>query len=119
MARTQDFQSCNRSSILRRATMGWFNIIEKLLAGERVTIRPSGNSMTPRIRSKDEVTISPVGKNPIEEGMIVLAKVKGKHYLHLVTAVRGARVQISNNHGHINGWTTKNRVYGIVTKVER
>lgn len=74
--------------------------------------------MTPRIQSGQKVTISPVGKIPIEPGMIVLAKVKGRHYLHLVSATDIARVQISNNHGHINGWTTLDRVYGIVTKVD-
>lgn len=69
--------------------------------------------MTPRIQSGQEVTIRPIDEK-IVPGMIVLAKVKGRHYLHLVSARDGRRVQISNNHGHVNGWTTVDRVFGIV-----
>lgn len=97
--------------------MSWPKIVERLEAGEDVTIRPSGQSMTPRIRSKQPVTLSPLGDLPIEVGMIVLARVKGRFYLHLVTARDGNRVQISNNHGYVNGWTTTERVYGVVAKI--
>lgn len=33
------------------------------------------------------------------------------------TAIEGDRYQISNNHGHINGWTTRTKIYGIVTEI--
>lgn len=96
--------------------MSWEPIIQKLADGQPVTIRPKGQSMTPKIRSGEQITIVPVGRHRLETGLIVLAKVKGNHYLHLITAIDGDRIQISNNHGHINGWTTRDRVYGIVTR---
>lgn len=96
--------------------MGWNQIVDRLQNGYEVTLRPRGQSMTPKIKSGEEVTITPIGDTAIEKGMIVLAKVKGRHYLHLVSAINGEHVQISNNHGHVNGWTTKNRVFGIVNK---
>jgi hypothetical protein len=73
--------------------------------------------MTPRISSGQLCTVEPV-KNPLKKGDIVLAKVRGTPYLHLVTAVRIDQVQISNNHGHVNGWTGFQHVYGILTKVQ-
>lgn len=97
--------------------MSWPRIVSRLENGEDVTINPRGQSMTPRIKSRQSVTISPVGDTPIEEGMVVLAKVRGRYYLHLVTVVDGNRVQISNNHGFVNGWTTLDKVFGIVTEV--
>ena len=56
----------------------------------------------------------------LEVGDIVLARVAGTVYLHLVSAVDQARkrVQISNNHGRINGWTSHDRVFGICIAVD-
>lgn len=73
--------------------------------------------MTPKIMPKQEVTISPFDGH-IAEGMVVLAKVHGRYYLHLVSALEGDRVQISNNHGHVNGWTNKAKVYGVVSGIK-
>jgi translation initiation factor IF-1 len=103
--------------------MSWSRIIDRLEAGESVSIRPTGNSMTPRIMPKDKVTISPIKRagrldHPIEEGMVVLAKVNGRHFLHLVSGRTGDRIQISNNHGHVNGWTHIDKVYGYVSAIE-
>ena len=51
---------------------------------------------------------------------MVLCQVRGKQWLHLVTGMRndGKSYQISNNKGHVNGWTTRDKIYGVVTKVE-
>lgn len=98
--------------------MSWPRIIERLGKGEDVTIRPTGQSMTPRIKSKQQVTISPVDPDKIEIGDIVLAKVAGRHYLHLISAIDGDRIQISNNHGYVNGWTNRKKVFGIVTAID-
>ena len=95
--------------------MSYPKIIERLARGEKVTIRPSGNSMTPRIKNKQEITISPISS--FDVGDVVLAKVSGRYYIHLVSAVDGDRVQISNNHGHVNGWTHRTKVFGIVKDV--
>jgi hypothetical protein len=51
----------------------------------------------------------------LKTGMIVLARVSGRVYLHKITAVDYGRhrVQIGNNRGGINGWTAYEKVYGI------
>ena len=48
------------------------------------------------------------------------SRVAGTTYLHLVSAVDAGtgRVQISNNRGRVNGWTSRDKVYGICTAVE-
>jgi len=80
---------------------------------ERVTIHPRGHSMEPLIMDRQKVTIVRVtGDDEIAVGDIVLARVRGHVYLHKVTAIDGRRVQISNNHGHVNGWTHRDRVVG-------
>lgn len=86
--------------------------VERLAAGETISIRVHGNSMTPKISSGDEITISP-DISDVRKGDAVFCKVRGSFYVHLVTAIRGDEYQISNNHGHVNGWTRQ--VFGKVT----
>jgi hypothetical protein len=76
--------------------------------------------MVPLIRSRQLVTVAPVDPARVEVGDIVLARVAGIVYLHLVSAVDIAkeRVQISNNRGRVNGWTNHARIYGICITVE-
>lgn len=91
--------------------------IEQLKLGLTVQFRPHGNSMQGRIESGQLVTVAAVFRE-IVVGDIVLCKVEGKQWLHLVTAIGGdGRYQISNNKGHINGWCTLPNVFGIVTGV--
>lgn len=77
-----------------------------------------GNSMVPLIRSRQPVDIYPADPDKIELGDIVIARVKGKIWCHLVSAADAKRVQISNNHGHVNGWTTRDKIYGIIVAVD-
>jgi hypothetical protein len=74
--------------------------------------------MVPLIRSRQVVTVAPVEPSAVAVGDVVLARVAGAVYLHLVSAVDAAngRVQISNR-GRVNGWTSYARVYGICTAV--
>ena len=90
-------------------------IARRVADGETVTFRPTGSSMVPLIQSRDEVVVSPVDPTRVEVGDIVLTKVAGNVYIHLVKAIEPAkrRVQIGNNRGGINGWTNFDRVYGI------
>jgi hypothetical protein len=76
--------------------------------------------MVPLIRSRQLVKVVPVDPAKVEVGDIVLARVAGTTYLHLVSAVNAAagRVQISNNRGRVNGWTTHARIFGICVAVE-
>src|SRR4051812_34206648 len=94
--------------------------IEELQAGRYVTIKPRGNSMTPRIESGQEVELRPVVSDvqygcvvadSLMVGDVVLVRVRGRVYLHLIKAIDGDRLQIGNNHGHINGWTQRTKVY--------
>jgi len=91
----------------------------RVAAGETVELRPSGSSMVPLIRSRQLVRITPVDPAKLEVGDIVLARVAGTVYLHLVSAVDHAsqRVQIRNNRGRVNGWTSHDRVFGICVAV--
>lgn len=92
----------------------------RVAAGATVDFRPSGSSMVPLIRSRQLVTVAPVDPASVEVGDIVLSRVAGSVYLHLVSAVDPSRkrVQISNNRGRVNGWTSHARVYGICTAVD-
>jgi hypothetical protein len=86
--------------------MGWASkYIEALNNGETVSFRPRGNSMTPHIKSGQLCVVAPAKKEQLAIGDVVLCSVKGQQYLHLITAINGDRYRISNNHGHVNGWT--------------
>lgn len=97
--------------------MGWasFHIVA-LQEGKTVKFRPVGNSMTPRVKSRELCTVEPATVDDVESGDVALCKVNGNVYLHLVTAKRDGQVQISNAHGHVNGWTKT--VYGKLILVE-
>ena len=85
--------------------MGWASrYIEKLRAGETVSFRPHGHSMTGRIESGQLCTVVPVDPAALEVGDVVLCKVAGNEYLHIVKANQDGRYRIGNNRGFINGW---------------
>ncbi|MDH6576852.1 hypothetical protein P3T29_002500 [Kitasatospora sp. MAP5-34] len=92
----------------------------RVAGGARVEFRPTGSSMVPLIRSRQQVLVAPVDPTKLEVGDIVLARVTGTVYLHLVSAVDPSRkrVQISNNRGRVNGWTSHDRVFGICLTVD-
>lgn len=87
------------------------HLIEKLESGEVVSFRPRGQSMKGKVESGQLVTVAPLDSSPAK-GDVVLCAVRGKHYLHLVKAVRGNRYQIGNNKGRVNGWIGSDAVYG-------
>ena len=100
--------------------MGWADgHIARLARGETVSFRPRGNSMTGKIDSGDLCTVAPLGDHHLAVGDIVLCRVKGAQYLHLVKALRGDRYQIGNNRGGINGWIGRAQIYGRLLRVER
>lgn len=97
--------------------MGWATeYISKLQAGETVSFRPKGNSMSGKIESLQLCTIVPVTPDGVNKGDIVLCKVKGHEYLHLVKAKKQNMFLIGNNKGRINGWTSQ--VFGRCIRVE-
>lgn len=96
--------------------MGWATgYIEKIRGGETVSIRPRGNSMTGKIESGQLCTVEPAS---LRVGDVVLCKVNGNEYLHLVKAIQGPRFQIGNNRGRINGWISANAIFGRCIRVE-
>jgi len=98
--------------------VSWANYhIEKLLMGETVKFRPKGNSMLPRIKSGQLCTVEPIN-GELEVGDVVLCKVKGNQFLHLITAKKDLQYQISKNKGFVNGWITIKSIYGKLIKIE-
>lgn len=89
---------------------------ERLEKGEIFITSERGNSMTPLIKSGQKHKLSPCELEDCAVGDIVYCKIKGKYYTHLVTALSAKLgVQISNNHGYVNGWTKQ--VYGKVIEI--
>lgn len=99
--------------------MGWADHYIKILSdGGTAIFRPRGNSMTPRIKSGDLVRVEPITDvYEIRKNDIVLCRVNGRQYLHLVLASDEKKgFQIGNMRGNINGWT--HQVYGKFVQKE-
>lgn len=84
----------------------------QLAAGESVEFRPTGHSMEPIVKHRSLVHLEPVGGEAIVRGDVVLAKVNGRFFLHLVGAINGDQYRIENRRGHVNGWTTRKQIFG-------
>ncbi len=98
--------------------MGWAtHYIMQLKNGETIQLRPRGHSMSGKINSGQICTIEPVDPSSLSRGDIVLCRVRGAEYLHLVKAIQGPRFQIANNRGRINGWITAKSIFGKCVKV--
>jgi hypothetical protein len=74
--------------------------------------------MTGRINSGDRVTVAPCDPAALKVGDVVLVRMHGTEYLHLVKAIQGDRFLIGNNRGHINGWVGRNAICGKAVAVE-
>lgn len=101
--------------------MGWATEwIKKLQNNETVQFRPRGNSISGKIESGNLCTVEPIQDfSKLKKGDIVLCKVKGNEYLHLISAIDNERFQISNNHNFISGWIYQKNIYGKLIKVEK
>lgn len=90
--------------------------LEKLQKGETFETSEKGNSMVPLIKSGQLHILEPITWEECKIDDIVYCKVKGTFYTHLVTGYNIDKgLQISNNKGHVNGWTKL--VYGRVKEV--
>lgn len=100
--------------------MSWATpYIAKLKNGETVSFRPRGHSMRGKIESGQLCTVEPiVDYSTLEKGDIILCKVRGNQYIHLIKAIQGKRFQIGNNRGGINGWIGENSIFGKCVKIE-
>ena len=98
--------------------MGWATRhIELLMEGESVSFRPRGSSMSGKIESGQLCIVIPAVIDELEVGDIVLCRVRGNEYLHLIKAIQGNRFQIGNNRGHINGWIGPHGIFGKLIDV--
>ncbi len=70
--------------------------------------------------SNQLVTVEPIKDyKALQVNDVVLCTVQGSDYLHLIKAIEGLhKIQIGNNKGGINGWTTVGTIYGKLAKVE-
>jgi hypothetical protein len=91
---------------------------EALRRGETVQVRPRGHSMTGKVNDGDRVTLVPVDPTTLKVGDIVLVRIHGADYLHLIKAIDRSRFLIGNNRGGVNGWVGPHAIYGIAIKIE-
>lgn len=91
---------------------------EHLTNGETCRVTGVGNSMTPILKSRQDVICVPVTEDvELQKKDIVLCKVNGHYYLHLIHAIKKNRYLIGNNHGHMNGWVRRKNIYGVVREI--
>lgn len=93
---------------------------EALKAGHTCWVLGIGNSMTPILKSHQPVIVTPLTDEMVlKKKDIVLAKVNGHYYLHLIHAIKGNNelFLIGNNHGHMNGWVSRRNVFGKVIEI--
>jgi len=100
--------------------MSWAaHAIEALREGREVQIRPRGHSMRGRVDDGNLVTLAPTRPDDVAVDDVVLVRVHGRDYLHLVKAKDGGRFLIGNNRGGTNGWVGPSAIHGKAVKVER
>jgi hypothetical protein len=92
--------------------------IEALQNGQTTQVRPRGHSMRGKVNDGDLVTLEPCDHVTLATGDIVLVRVHGHVYLHLIKARDKGRFLIGNNRGGVNGWVGPNSIYGRATKIE-
>jgi hypothetical protein len=94
--------------------------LAELAAGRAATLRPRGHSMAPKVRDRAYVELEPVvAETELNVGDVVLCRVRGRYFLHLITALDSqGRVQIGNARGHINGWIGRAAVFGRATAID-
>lgn len=75
--------------------------------------------MTGRIEFGDGIVIAPCDGMEIQIGDIVFARVRRRYLVHLVKDICAAEFLIADSRGHVDGWTPRERIYGVVVEVCR
>jgi len=83
--------------------MDWTNYISELKQNRPIKFKYGNLS----------VEILPI-REPPKKGDVILCKVNGDHFLDTVSTIRNSYYQISNRKNHMIGWTTIDKIYGIV-----
>ena len=99
--------------------MSLVHVWSRVAAGETVTFRPRGNSMTGLVPDNATVVVAPAHAPALEVGDVVLVRVSGAYYLHKVIGVDRPRqrLRIGNNRGGVNGWTSAANAVGVAVSV--
>jgi hypothetical protein len=74
--------------------------------------------MRGRVESGQLCTVEPADPASLAAGDVVLCRVNGREYLHLIKAVQGGRFQIGNNRGGVNGWVSAAAIFGKCVRTE-
>ncbi len=78
--------------------------------------------MRGRISDGDAVTLEPCLAQNLLVGDIVLCRIEGRRFshlvLHLIVGREAKRFLIGNNFGRVDGWISSQDIFGKVTKVE-
>ena len=91
--------------------------IQALQRGETVKFRPTGGSMKGKIESGQLCEVAP-WDGELVSGDVVLVKVKGNVYLHLIKQIsKSGTFLIGNNKGHNNGWVERDAIFGKLLSV--
>ena len=91
-----------------------------LREGEICKVTGIGNSMTPILKSRQPVICIPVTDEvELKKRDIVMCKVNGHFYLHLIWSVKRGKNNceqflIGNNHNHANGTIGRQHIFGKV-----
>ena len=76
-------------------------------------------SMPPVLKLGQPVRVVPIDDSiSLNKNDIVFVKISGHYYLHKISAIKNdVSYQKSNNNGHINGWVSRNSIYGKVVEI--
>ena len=90
-----------------------------LKRGEICKVTNYDRFMIPILKPGQSVICVIVTENTIlHKNNIVLCKIDGKYYLRKITAIKnGVTYQISDNHGHIEGFISKKNIFGVVVEI--
>lgn len=96
--------------------------VAALQAGQTVQVRPRGHSMTGRISDGELITLTPCQAADLSVSDIVLVRIQGKRFshivLHSILAIEGSQFLIGSHQGRVDGWVEQGSIYGIVTRIE-
>jgi hypothetical protein len=68
------------------------------------------------VEDGETVIMAPFGDAEPQVGDVVLCRVRGREYLHLVKARQDRRFLIGNNRGGVNGWIGRNGIFGKLVR---
>lgn len=93
--------------------------VKRLQNGLFAEVRPPGHSMTGLVGEGDLVALKPFMSYELTPGDIVLVRVPGKRYshivLHMVLSVGHEQFLIGSHQGRTDGWVKRSAIFGIAS----